>query len=52
MSAKNMANRVIECCDKAFENFTPRSSYELIKTGPRPVNYVKHKLIDYTYSYE
>lgn len=52
MSAQNMANRVIECCDKAFENFTPRTPYELIKTGPRPVNYVKHKLTDYTYSYE
>lgn len=52
MSAKNMAKRVIETCDKAFENFTPREAFDLVKIEERPTKYVKHKLIDYTYSYE
>lgn len=51
MTARTMANNVIEACDEAIDNFTPRPVFELIKVEEnRPKNYLNHKL--YNYSYE
>jgi len=47
MTATSMSNRIIECCDRAFETFTPRSRYELIVADGKPDRVVKHKLSGY-----
>jgi hypothetical protein len=46
-TAIKMANRVIEYCDKGFEEFTPRPRYEVYKIEDRPRKYITHKLFDY-----
>jgi len=46
MTAERMGNRVIESIDKAFDNFTPRSRYELHRVD-NVKNKVTHKLTDY-----
>jgi len=46
-TAEKMANRVIEICDRGFEEFTPRPRFELHTITERPRKYVTHKLFDY-----
>ena len=47
MTAEKMGDRIIEVMDKGFDNFTPRSEFDIIKVE----NYVKpkvtHNLLDY-----
>ena len=47
MSSVGMCQNVIESCDEAFEKFTPRSTYDLIKIEPLPRKQVQHKLNKY-----
>lgn len=47
MTAKHMSNNVIEVLDKGFENFTPRSNFELHKITQLTTNKIQHKLIGY-----
>jgi len=45
MSARQMCVNVIDAMDETFENFTPRSRFDLFKIEERPKKYIKHKLI-------
>lgn len=47
MTAEYMGNNVIEACDEAFEKFTPRSEFELIKVDSKPDRVVKHAITGY-----
>ena len=47
MSAKNMSKNVIRCMNLGFKNFTPRSSYDIIKVDSLESNKVEHKLTGY-----
>lgn len=47
MSSKNMCKNIARCMEKGFENFTPRSKFDLIKIEDRPSKYVQHKLSGY-----
>ncbi len=47
-TAEKMANKVIEVCDRGFEEFNPRPRFEVHKVGERPSKYINHKLFDYT----
>ena len=47
MTAQNMGNRIIESCDKAFKNFTPRSEFDIIDSNDYKKEKVTHKLTDY-----
>ena len=47
MTARKMAQNIIEVIDKGFENFTPRKSFDFYKIEDRPVKYVPHKLTGY-----
>jgi glycosyltransferase involved in cell wall biosynthesis len=42
MSAKHMCDNVIDTFDTTFENWTPRSSYELLKVEPSKPIYINH----------
>ena len=46
-TAKKMANRVIEYCDKGFKTFVPRPRYQIHKIEDRPRQYITHKLFGY-----
>jgi len=46
MTAERMGNRVIESIDKAFENFTPRSRFELYKVEEK-AEIISHKITNY-----
>lgn len=45
MSAKNMGKNIIRCVNKTFENFSPRSNFDLIKTEKVARKYVKHPIV-------
>jgi len=45
MSARQMCENVIDAMDEAFENFTPRSRFELHKITDRPKKRITHKLL-------
>lgn len=45
MSAKNMGKNIIKCVNKTFENFSPRSNFDLIKTEKVARKYVKHPIV-------
>ena len=45
MSARMMGENVIKACDEAFENFKPRSRFDVIKVEERPKKYITHKLL-------
>ena len=47
MSATSMSKNISECMEKAWDNFKPRPSFDLIKVGDRPSKYVEHKLSGY-----
>ena len=47
MSAKNMCKNVVHSIDETFENFVPRSKYDIIKVEKYKYDKVKHKLIGY-----
>jgi hypothetical protein len=47
MTARKMAQNIIEVMDKGFENFTPRTSFDFYKIEDRPVKYVPHKIAGY-----
>jgi len=47
MSSKSMCKNIARCMEKGFENFTPRSKFDLIKIEDRPSKYVQHKLSGY-----
>ena len=46
-TAIKMANRVIEYCDRGFEEFIPRPRYEIHKAVDRPRKYITHNLFGY-----
>jgi len=46
-TAEKMANKVIEVCDRGFEEFQPRPRFELHTITERPKKYITHKLFDY-----
>ena len=46
-TAEKMANKVIEVCDRGFEEFKPRPRFELHTITDRPRKYITHKLFDY-----
>lgn len=45
MSAKSMCENVISSIDKSFEQFKPRTNYEVYKIEDRPKKYIMHKLV-------
>ena len=47
MSSVTMSKNISRCMDKAWDNFTPRPSFDLIKVGDRPSKYVNHKITGY-----
>ena len=47
MTADKMSIRVIEVLDKAFEKFTPRSSFDFYKIEDQQAKYVEHKITGY-----
>jgi len=47
MTAKAMSDNIANAMEEAFENFVPRSSYDLIKTEPLKKLEVTHKLYNY-----
>ena len=47
MSSISMSKNISKCMEKAWNNFTPRPSFDLIKVGDRPSKYVNHKISGY-----
>jgi len=47
MSSINMSSNISRCMEKAWDNFTPRPAFDLIKIEDRPSKYVEHKLSGY-----
>jgi glycosyltransferase involved in cell wall biosynthesis len=47
MSAVTMSKNISKSMEKAWDNFEPRPSFDLIKVGDRPSKYVEHKLSGY-----
>jgi glycosyltransferase involved in cell wall biosynthesis len=45
MSAKNMGRNIIKYVTQAFEQFTPRTKYDILKVEALPKKYVKHPVI-------
>ena len=45
MSSKNMSKNVMSAIDELFENFVPRTRYDLIKVEDLPTKYVKHPMV-------
>jgi glycosyltransferase involved in cell wall biosynthesis len=49
MTSENMGKNVIAAMDEAFDKFTPRKKYDIIKVEKLETNYIQHKLRDYSY---
>ena len=47
MTANKMGERIIEVMDRGFDNFTPRSEFDVIKVENYVKDKVTHKLTDY-----
>ena len=47
MSAENMGVNVIKSINQAFENFKPRTAFDIIKVQDKPKRLVKHKLTNF-----
>ena len=47
MSANQMCNNIIEAIDSTFDNFVPRSKFDIIQVNDYEPEKVKHKLIGY-----
>jgi len=47
MSAKNMCKNVVEAVDTTFDNFTPRSKFDILKIEDLKPQRVKHKVTGY-----
>lgn len=47
MSAKTMSKNIARCMDKAFDNFTPRPSYDVFRVDFQSPKYIEHKLTGY-----
>lgn len=45
MSAGNMGKNIIKYIDRTFQEFKPRSSYDIIKIEEMPKKYVKHPIV-------
>lgn len=45
MSAKNMGRNIIKYVDQTFEQFIPRSKYDILKVQDLPKKYVKHPMV-------
>jgi glycosyltransferase involved in cell wall biosynthesis len=45
MSARQMCTNVIDAMNETFENFVPRTRFDLHKIEDRPKKYITHKLI-------
>ena len=45
MSARNMGRNIIKYINQTFEEFVPRSRYDIIKVQDLPKKYVKHPVI-------
>jgi glycosyltransferase involved in cell wall biosynthesis len=44
MSARNMGKNIIKNIDKSFEQFVPRTKYDILKVESLPAKYVKHPI--------
>ena len=47
MTADKMGERIIEVMDRGFDNFTPRSEFDIVKVENYVKDKVTHKLTDY-----
>ena len=47
MSSKNMCKNIARCMNKAFDNFTPRTAFDLIKVEDSKPRAITHALFDY-----
>ena len=45
MTAQSMGANVANCIEEAFDNFTPRTSYDIIKVEDQTRKYVKHAMV-------
>jgi hypothetical protein len=45
MSADNMGRNIIKYIDRTFQEFTPRTSYDIIKVKDVEKKYVKHPIV-------
>ena len=45
MSAKNMGRNIIKYLDQTFEQFVPRTKYDILKIQDLPTKYVKHPMV-------
>jgi hypothetical protein len=47
MTSTTMTNNIVSCMNKAFDNFTPRKSFEVIKIKNLEPKKIQHKLTGY-----
>ena len=47
MTAKTMTDNIVKCMKKGFDNFKPRSTYDIIKVENKKAKKIEHKLIGY-----
>ena len=47
MTSTTMTNNIVRCMNKAFDNFTPRKSFEVIKIKNLEPKKIQHKLTGY-----
>lgn len=45
MTAQSMGANVANCIEEAFDNFTPRTSYDIIKVEDQTRKYIKHAMV-------
>ena len=45
MSAKNMGRNIIKYVDQTFEEFVPRTKYDIVKVEDVKKKYVKHPVL-------
>ena len=45
MSARNMGRNIIKYVDQTFEQFVPRTKYDILKIQELPKKYVKHPMV-------
>ena len=47
MTATSMTDNIVRCMNKAFDNFIPRKSFEVIKVKNLEPKKIQHKLTGY-----
>jgi len=45
MSGRNMGRNLIKYVDQTFEQFVPRTKYDILKVQDLPKKYVKHPVV-------